>query len=51
MAIRKFIEWLGFHPTSEEIARGLASEYLAPFGVLGVRIVHTNSDDSIFLLG
>lgn len=48
---RKFIEWLGFHPTAEEIARALATEYLAPYGILGIRIVRTNSDDSVLLLG
>jgi len=51
MTIRRFIEWLGFHPTAEEIARALATEYLAPFGILGVRIVRTNSDDSVLLVG
>ena len=48
---RKFIEWLGFHPTVEEITRALATEYLAQFGILGIRIVRTNSDDSILVLG
>ena len=51
MHTAKFIEWLGFHPTPEEIARALATEYFAQFGILGVRIVRTNSDDSILLLG
>ena len=40
---RKFIEWLGFHPTVEEITRALATEYLAQFGILGIRIVRTTA--------
>jgi DNA-binding CsgD family transcriptional regulator len=49
--IRKFIEWLSFHPTSEDIARALATEYLIEFSVQGVRFGRLNSDDSIVVLG
>ena len=49
--IRKFIEWLSFHPTSEEIARGLATEFLHQFSVQGVRFSRLQSDDSIIVLG
>ena len=49
--IRKFIEWLSFHPTSDEIARALATEYLAEYGVSAVRFGRTNSDDSAVVLG
>ena len=49
--IRKFIEWLSFHPTSEDIARALATEYLREFSVQGVRFGRLNSDDSIIVLG
>jgi DNA-binding CsgD family transcriptional regulator len=49
--IRKFIEWLSFHPTSEEIARALATEYLRDFSVQGIRFGRLNSDDSIMVLG
>jgi len=49
--IRKFIEWLSYHPTTEEIARALATEYLAEFSVLGVRFGRINNDDSITVLG
>ena len=49
--IRKFIEWLSFHPTSEEIARGLATEYLHEFSVQGIRFSRLQSDDSIIILG
>ena len=49
--IRKFIEWLSFHPTTEEIARALATEYLRDFSVLGIRFGRLNSDDSIIVLG
>ena len=49
--IRKFIEWLSYHPTTEEIARALATEHLAEFAVLGIRFGRVNSDDSIVVLG
>ena len=49
--IRKFIEWLSFHPTSEDIARALATEYLREFSVQGIRFGRLNSDDSIIVLG
>ena len=49
--IRKFIEWLSFHPTTEEIARALATEYLRDFSVQGIRFGRLNSDDSIIVLG
>jgi DNA-binding CsgD family transcriptional regulator len=49
--IRKFIEWMSFHPTTEEIARALATEYLAEFEVLGIRFGRINSDDSVVVLG
>ena len=49
--IRRFIEWLSYHPTTEEIARALATEYLAEFPVLGVRFGRVNNDDSITVLG
>jgi DNA-binding CsgD family transcriptional regulator len=49
--IRKFIEWLSFHPTSEDIARALATEYLREFSVQGIRFGRLNSDDSINVLG
>jgi len=49
--VRKFIGWLSFRPSSSEIARALASEYLAPFGASSVRICRINSDDSNEMLG
>ena len=51
MTIRKFIEWLSYHPTTEEIARALATDYLSEFSVLGIRFGRVNSDDSIVVLG
>lgn len=48
---RKFIEWLSYHPTTEEIARALATEYLAEFSVLGIRFGRVNNDDSITVHG
>ena len=49
--IRKFIEWLSFHPTTDEIARALATDYFAEFSVQGVRFSRLRSDDSIIILG
>lgn len=49
--MKKFIEWLNFHPTTEEIARALATEYLDEFPVLGIRFGRVNYDDSIVVLG
>ena len=49
--IRKFIEWLSYHPNTEEIARALGTEYLAEFSVLGIRFGRINNDDSITVLG
>ena len=49
--MRKFIEWLSYHPTTEEIARAVATEYLAEFAVLGVRFGRINNDDSVTVLG
>ena len=49
--IRKFIEWLSYHPTTEEISRALATEYLAEFAVRSLRFGRLNSDDSITNLG
>jgi hypothetical protein len=31
--VRKLISWLTFHPTTDEIARALATDYLAEFSV------------------
>jgi DNA-binding CsgD family transcriptional regulator len=49
--IRKFIEWLSFHPSTEDIARGLATEYLHEFSVQSIRFSRLQSDDSIIILG
>jgi hypothetical protein len=49
--IRRFVEWLSYHPTTEEIARALATEYLSEFSVRGLRFGRINSDDSITNLG
>ena len=49
--IRKFIEWLSFHPSSDEIARALVTEYLSDYGVCCIRFGRTNYDDSAMVLG
>jgi DNA-binding CsgD family transcriptional regulator len=51
MLIRKFIEWLSYHPTSDEIARALATEYLVDEGVKAIRFGRIYSDDSAMVLG
>jgi DNA-binding CsgD family transcriptional regulator len=45
------ISWLTNHPTTEEIARALATDYLAEFSAKGVRFSRLQSDDSIIILG
>ena len=49
--IRGFIEWLSFHPTSDDIARALATDYLAEFSVSCIRFGRINNDDSAIVLG
>ena len=49
--MRKFIEWLSFHPSSDEIARALVTEYLSDEGVRAIRFGRINSDDSAMVLG
>jgi DNA-binding CsgD family transcriptional regulator len=49
--VRKMISWLTNHPTTEEIARALATDYLAEFSAKGVRFSRLQSDDSIIILG
>jgi DNA-binding CsgD family transcriptional regulator len=49
--IRNFIEWLSFHPTSDDIARALATDYLAEFSVCCIRFGRINNDDSAIVLG
>ena len=48
---KKFTEWLSFHPSTDEIARAITTEYLREFSVRGVRYCQVNSDDSILMLG
>ena len=49
--IRRFVEWLGYHPTTEEIARALATEFFSEFSIKGLRFGRLNNDDSITNLG
>ena len=49
--IRKFIQWLSFHPTSDEIARSLATDYFPQFSVSGVRLSRLQADGSVIILG
>ena len=50
-SMRRFVEWLSFHPTHDDIARALATDYLAKFGISSVRFGHINNDDSLTVLG
>jgi DNA-binding CsgD family transcriptional regulator len=49
--IRKFIQWLSFHPTSDDIARAFATEYLHAYSASGVRFSRLQIDESIIILG
>ena len=49
--IRRFIEWLSFHPTADDIARALATDYLKEFEVCCLRFGRINNDDSAIVLG
>lgn len=49
--IRRFIEWLSFHPTPDEIARALVTDYLVDISVSSMRFGRINSDDSAIVLG
>jgi DNA-binding CsgD family transcriptional regulator len=49
--IRKFIEWLSFHPTCDEISRALVTEYLHDHGLRAMRFGRINNDDSAIVLG
>jgi DNA-binding CsgD family transcriptional regulator len=49
--VRKLISWLTYHPTTEEIARAFATDYLAEFSAKGVRFSRLQNDDSVIILG
>jgi DNA-binding CsgD family transcriptional regulator len=49
--VRKLISWLTYHPTSDEIARALVTDYLAEYSVQGIRFSRLQNDDSIIILG
>jgi DNA-binding CsgD family transcriptional regulator len=49
--VRKLISWLTYHPTTDEIARALATDYLSELSVQGIRFSRLQSDDSIIILG
>ena len=49
--IRRFIEWLSFHPTADDIARALVTDYLKDYGVICMRFGRINNDDSAIALG
>jgi hypothetical protein len=46
IVIRKFVEWLSYRPTTEEIARAPSTEYLIEFWLRGLRFGRINNDDS-----
>jgi DNA-binding CsgD family transcriptional regulator len=49
--VRKLISWLTYNPTTNEIARALATDYLSELSVRGIRFSRLQSDDSIIILG
>lgn len=49
--IRRFIEWLSYHPTADEIARALVLDHLNSLGACCSRIGILNPDDSLTFAG
>lgn len=49
--VRNMIAWLSYHPTSDDIARAFATDFLAEFSVQKVRFSRLNNDDSLLILG
>jgi DNA-binding CsgD family transcriptional regulator len=45
------ISWLTYHPTCDEIARALSTDYLKEFSVQGIRFSRLQNDDSVIILG
>ena len=50
-ALRKFTEWLGIHPSPQEIARAVVTDYLFEYSVRGIRFGRINSNDSVVVIG
>jgi len=49
--IRTFIDWLSYHPTCDDIARALVTEYLATYGACCLRVSRLYSNDDLEFLG
>ena len=49
--IRSFIEWLGYHPSANEITRALVLDHLSHLGACCARIGLLNGDDSLTFVG
>ena len=49
--VLKLISWLTYHPTCDEIARALVTDYLTEYSVQGIRFSRLQNDDSIIILG
>lgn len=49
--LKHFLEWLSFHPSNNEIARALITDYLAEFNSSYLFFGSINSDGSITILG
>lgn len=49
--IRKFVEWLSYHPSADEIARALVLDHLNALGACCSRIGLLNPDDSLTFAG
>ena len=49
--LNKFVEWLSFNPTYEQIAQALVLEYFEDTYVSRIRFGKTNHDDSAVILG
>lgn len=51
VAIRKFIDWLSYHPSPGDVARALVTEYLVTSGARCARFVRLNPDNSLTFMG
>ena len=51
MEWQRFIGWLGFHPSTAEIAHALKTDYLAKFGIKQIHFDGVSSDGTISAFG
>lgn len=47
----QMLDWLTFRPTADDLARGLVTDYLRPFGAIRARFALLSDDDSLHHIG